>query len=248
MTVLVACGDGGSPGTGGSTLEGATWVLSGASIDALVGRAPGNARADLTFEGGRAGGRAACNTYSGSYKVGGDALSFEDFAMTEMACEEPLMALETAYLSALAKVTGYSVSGGVLTLTGGAADLTFDKEVPPKALPLTGTTWRLEAIASGDAVSSTIAGTDATLTLADDGTASGNATCNTFSGSYEVNGGDLMFGPLDTTKMACTEIGASTQEQQVLAALAATRRFAIEGDQLTLSAESGAMLVTYRGA
>jgi heat shock protein HslJ len=249
VAILVGCGNGGpSPGAGGGTIEGITWVLNRASIDALVEHAPGNARADLTLEKGRAGGRAACNSYSGGYTVVGDALSFEAFAVTEMACEEPLMALETAYLTALAKVTGYSVDAGVLVLTGGPGDLTFDREVKPEPLPLTGTTWHLESIAHGDAVSSTIAGTDATLTLANDGTASGNATCNTFSGSYEVSGVDLTFGSLATTEIGCTGTGETEQEQQVLGALAATRTFAIEGDRLTLSAEDGAMLLMYRGA
>jgi heat shock protein HslJ len=246
-SVLVACGeDGPSPGTGADAIEGVTWVLSGASMDALVEDAPENARADLTFEAGSAGGSAACNSYSGAYEVDGNTLSFQDFAVTEMGCEEPFMAIESAYLSALVKVTGYTLSGGALTLTGGPVILMFDTEPPPEPLPLTGTTWRLESIVSGDGVSSTIAGTKATLVMEDDGSASGNATCNTFSGSYEADDGGLVFGPLATTKLACNKMGAAQQEQQVLAALAATGTFVIEGDQLTLSAESGEMLLTYR--
>ena len=76
----------------------------------------------------------------------------------------------------------------------------------------------------------------------------GNATCNTLSGSYEVDGETLTFGPLATTQMACTEMGASEQEAAVLAGLEATRSFAIEGDVLTLAGEDGAMLLQYRGA
>ncbi len=37
--------------------------------------------------------------------------SFESFAVTEMACDEPLMALESAYLTALGHVTGFGVEG-----------------------------------------------------------------------------------------------------------------------------------------
>ncbi|MGZ8570886.1 MAG: META domain-containing protein [Actinomycetota bacterium] len=254
LTLLVACGEDdptdtpGGSGAGGS-LEGVTWVLGDASIEALVGQVPDDARVDLALEDDRAGGSAACNTYSGGYTVDGDALSFEDFAVTQMACAEELMALETAYLGALGSVTTFAVSDGVLTLTGTDTDteLVYDEEQPPEPLPLTGTTWSLESIASGDAVSTTIAGMQATLVLAEDGTASGNATCNTFSASYEVDGETLTFGPLATTQMACTEMGASEQEAAVLTALEATRSFAIDGDVLTLGGDNGAMLLQYRG-
>ncbi len=256
MALLPACAHDaspaapGSPSTGGGTgaLEGVTWVLSDASMSALAAGAPADARVDLTFEGERVHGSAACNSYSGGLRLAGTALSFEAFATTQMACAPPLMELETAYLGAMADVTGYSVDGSTLTLTGGPTDLTFDAEIPAPPLALTGTSWRLESIVSGDSVSSTIAGTEATLILSDGGTASGNATCNQLSGTYETSGESLTFGPLATTKMACTVDGASEQEHQVLTALAATRSFAIDGDQLTLSDESGAALLTYRGA
>ena len=101
------------------------------------------ARSTLAFEDGQASGRAACNSYGGAYDAGDDgSLSFEGFAVTEMACEPPLMTLESAYLEALGRSPASSVDGTAAAL-GDGTDLTFDEEVPPVALPLVGTTWTL---------------------------------------------------------------------------------------------------------
>ena len=247
--VVAACAEAGTTGPGGGArLDGVTWVLSDASIAALVADAPPGGRVDLTFDDDQAGGRAACNIYGGDVQIDGDAITIGALSMTEMACEEPLMALEAAYMTALAEVRTYSIGEGTLTLSGGDMDdLTFEAEEPGEPLPLIGTEWSLVSIAQGDAVSSTIAGTEVTLTLGDDGTASGGASCNRFSGSYEVDGSGLTFGPLATTKMSCAEDGVMEQEQQVLAALEATRSFTIDGAQLTLSDGDGAMLLGFSG-
>ena len=154
----------------------------------LVDEIPAGAVVTLVFEDGQASGRAACNSYGGAYDAGDDgSLSFEGFAVTQMACEPELMTLESAYLEALGTVTGFAVDGK-LTLHGDGIDLTFDEEVPPVALPLVGTTWTLTTIASGDAVSSVLNGTEVTAEFTADGTVSGSAGCNRYSGSYTWTG------------------------------------------------------------
>jgi heat shock protein HslJ len=97
-------------------------------------------------------------------------------------------------------------------------------------------------------VSSTVAGTEVSLDLADDGRASGTAGCNRFSGGYEVDGDSLSFGPLAATKMFCGEDGVMEQEQRVFAALEATRSFTIDGSALTFVDEGGAMLLAFDGS
>jgi heat shock protein HslJ len=52
-------------------------------------------------------------------------LSFEPLAVTEMACDGPVMAVESAYLGALSNVSGYQISDAGLALTGGDVALTF---------------------------------------------------------------------------------------------------------------------------
>jgi heat shock protein HslJ len=86
------------------------WTLDRSSIADLVGEVPLNASITITFEDGQASGQAACNSYGGAYDAGDDgALSFEGFAVTEMACEPELIALESAYLQKLADVTGFGM-------------------------------------------------------------------------------------------------------------------------------------------
>jgi heat shock protein HslJ len=61
------------------------------------------------------------------------------------------------------------------------------------------------------------------------GRASGSAGCNSFSGSYQASEGRLEFGPLATTRMACTP-DIMEQEQRFLAILAATRSISRYGN------------------
>lgn len=247
---LVACADAGggsgSTGTDPEALVGHGWALDQASTAALVDEVPPGANVTLAFEDGRASGRAACNSYGGAYDAGDDgSLSFEGFAVTEMGCEPGLMTLESAYLEALGAVTGFRVDGK-LTLHGEGMDLTFDEEVPPVALPLVGTTWTLTTIASGDAVSSVLNGTEVTAEFTADGTVSGSAGCNRYSGSYTWTSDQLSFSALASTKMACAD-DVMAQESAFLTSMGEVASFAIEGAQLTVSDASGAMLLGFDG-
>jgi heat shock protein HslJ len=176
--VLVACADDGGGSTdGGSTdpaaIEGIEWSLDRGSIASLISDAPQDAVVTIEFEDREVGGRAACNSYGGAYQARNDgSIAFEAFSVTEMACDEPLMALESAYLAALGQVTGFNVEGD-LTLAGGDVTLRFNAVPAPEPLPLVGTAWTLTTIASGDTVSSTIAGTDTTAELTVEGSIAG---------------------------------------------------------------------------
>jgi heat shock protein HslJ len=223
-------------------------VLQSSSIDELVADAPADARVDVVFSAGEIAGQSACNRYGGPYEVDGSSISFGDLFSTNMACEQSLMDIESAYLSALGDVDAYEVSADELVLTGGDVRLAFDAEAAPEPLPLVGTAWSLEAVGSGvDAVSSPIAGTQVTLELQDDGSASGSGGCNQFNTSYETDGATISFGPVGSTQMAC-EQGVMEQEAAVLGALESAATFEIVGDLLTLSDADGGFLVSYRGA
>jgi len=253
LLTLLACASNDSAGdaTTGGDLTGVTWVLDHASMMTLVDTVPTGARIDIRFDGAEVQGRAACNSYGGGYEADAStgALSFSDLASTQMACDPPLMDLESAYLGAIGDVTGYQVTGNQtgLVLTGGTAALTFTPEAPAEALPLEGTAWTLTTIATPDsqAVSSTIAGTKVTAQF-DAGAVSGSAGCNTYHGTYETSDGSLTFGPLSATRKMC-EQDVSTQEEQFLAAFDATASFTIDGDQLSLSDDAGQMLLQFSG-
>ncbi|RIK16371.1 MAG: hypothetical protein DCC52_17750 [Chloroflexi bacterium] len=75
-------------------------------------------------------------------------------------------------------------------------------------------------------------------------TPSGNAGCNNYNGSYQVDGATLQVGPLGSTRMFCeTPQGVMDQEAQFLAALQNSATYDISNDILTIRDASGAMQV-----
>jgi heat shock protein HslJ len=257
MFVLPACADEGVVGSGARStdpadLVGVVWRLDDPSMAALADDVPDTAVVSLGFADGQASGRSACNSYVGGYTAEDDgSLSFDAIGGTEMACEAPLMSLESVYLSALGAVTSFSItsspSGSTLELVGEEGTLSFFEEVPPQPLPLVGTTWTLDSVYAGDAVSSTIAGTRTTMVLADDGSLSGSAGCNTYSGTYTLDGDALTVGALATTKMACAD-DVMAQEAAFLAGMQGVAASSIEGSRLTLADGSGAPLLGFIGS
>lgn len=72
-----------------------------------------------------------------------------------------------------------------------------------------------------------------------EGRASGNSSCNRFSGPYVLSGDSLGFGALISTKMACIDSVLNAQEVAFLGALEQTRRWRMAGDTLVLSGSGG---------
>jgi heat shock protein HslJ len=214
-----------------------SWVLVEGSHDGQPIAPPAGSSVTLNIDGTEIGGTSACNHYGGTMERDGGSITIGALSMTEMACDEPIMALESAYLAALASVTAATRAGDTLTLTGPGTELAFEI-VPPEAdAELTGTAWVLESLVSGDAVSSVMG--EATLTLADDGTLSGSTGCRSFSGDYEADGTTLVIGDLAVDLRACDETNAA-QDEAVLAVLGSDPTFTIEGARLSLrDAESG---------
>ncbi|HEX5949832.1 MAG TPA: META domain-containing protein [Actinomycetota bacterium] len=246
--VLSACADEPPPRGPDSEpeLEGVTWILDASSIDALEAGAPGDARATVRLEGGEAGGTAACNLYGGSYEVGGaGAISIRVEGMTEMACDEPVMALEAAFVDAIGLVTSFRFDGEALVLEGGGAALRFTAE---RALPLEGTAWRLDGIAgNGDTVSSVLAGTEITATFDTEGKVAGSGGCNGYGAPYTVDGNAVQIGEIAATQMACAP-DVSAQETAFFDALGRAATIRIEGSTLTLHDASGGFLLSFVAA
>jgi heat shock protein HslJ len=102
--------------------EGLEWVLEAyldeGSLRDIASESPPPATVTLRLQDGMASGTAGCNDYSGAYEIGPETLTFADeFALTMMMCDEPLMAVEQAYLALLPTVAGWTVDGYTLTLT-----------------------------------------------------------------------------------------------------------------------------------
>ena len=61
-------------------------------------------------------GNTGCNSFFGKYALDLYALSFSDIASTEMACDQPIMDIENAFLNALRDTGSYEIENSVLTL------------------------------------------------------------------------------------------------------------------------------------
>ena len=108
---LAACGS--DDGAESIDLTGTTWVLTELDGEPL----PDGVTVDLTFDGERVAGSSGCNQYSSAATFEDGAVSVEPaIASTMMACEQPAMDVEMAYLTALAEVTNYTVEGTTLVL------------------------------------------------------------------------------------------------------------------------------------
>lgn len=253
--LLAACtsGGGGTPapsgapgGAAGSAptaadLDGRTFVVTGTQGYDIV---PGS-QIVLTFGDGRLGIQAGCNQMGGDYRITDGTLAIGTMMMTEMACEEPLMA-QDAFISAFLVGATLVLDGDNLSLANGGVTLTAtDKAVALPDLPLDGTTWVVDGLIMGDAVASMPMGVTATLELVG-GQVNVNAGCNRGGGSAEVGDSTIRFGPIATTKMACDETAMGV-EDHVLRVLTGEVTWSIDAGSLTLVAADGAGL-TAKGA
>jgi heat shock protein HslJ len=157
--------------------------------------------------------------------------------MTEMACPEPRMAQDQWLVEFLESDPTLALDGDNLTLTSDDTTITLlDSEVAEPDLTLTGQTWTLTSLISGDAVSSVPMGVVATLAFGDDGGVDVNPGCNSGGGSYSVDADSISFGDIATTRMACH--GSAMQvEEAVLEVLSRDGlTFSIDANVLTIMA------------
>jgi heat shock protein HslJ len=103
-SVRVHLGDREFLGCGGEAIEllaGRTWTVASIDGTTVAGPAP---TLEFLAEGGAAG-FGGCNRWMSPATLTGEGLTFERAASTMMACPEPAMRAERAFLDALAKVT-----------------------------------------------------------------------------------------------------------------------------------------------
>jgi heat shock protein HslJ len=197
---------------------------------------------------GKLSGFSGCNRYSGRYTTSASKITISDLAMPLMACPEPAMRTESAYVDALESAKRYSVESGTLTLKGrlGRTLLTFAVQ----SQSLAGTSWNVTGYNNGkQAVVSVLAGTKLTAEFGKDGGLSGSAGCNSYSGPVKATPPKITIGPLGSTKKSCpTPEGVMTQEAAYLAALESAATYRLEGRKLELRTEGGAIAVTLQQA
>ncbi len=258
VVALAAACSGGSSSDGASDaasdvaaldLTGSWQLASGTTADgeiALVEAAP--VTLDVA-EDGTVSGRSACNQYSGSVTIDGSSVTFSPFASTMMACEESVMAVESAYLIAMGSVESGSRDGDALTLEGPDVELVFAATsaaaTSTEALDMTGS-WLLASGTTADGEIALVEAAPVTMDVAEDGTVSGRSACNQYSGSATIDGSSVTFGPFASTMMAC-EDAVMAVESAYLMAMGAVESGARNGDELILTGPSIELTFTAAG-
>lgn len=151
-------------------------------------------------------GTAGCNRAMGRVTTTGTAVTFGPLATTRMLCDAPRMAQEAALLKALSGTLKAQFTGSTLVLTGPSATVTLSRT----AGVATGTAQSSVAAApytlkqvNGQAAPKT--SKPVTLML-DGGRIGGSDGCNSYGGSYRMEGSQLVLtSPLISTMMACAE-------------------------------------------
>lgn len=260
LTALVLAGGAGAQSVSAPLeLTRANWTLTGLTDGGrLVTPDAGTARPTLRFDGRVAAGTTGCNTYRAPYVLRGDVLRFGGLATTRRACPGSAGALEARFVNLLKGVTGYRLSGPVLTLLAGQNDrLVFSPGGAAEASGAPSTTrpapTRPEASVNidgswtliGGTALRPLAGNAPNLTLAA-GRVSGSGGCNRLSGTVRVRGDTLTFGSIAATRMACVP-AVNVQEQTFLTVLGTPGlRASVQGLLLTLTTPGDRTLVFRR--
>ncbi len=231
-----------------SGLEGVLWVLqtyvdaSGDTVEVLP-----DTHSTAEFQEGKLAGTAGCNQYFGAYQQDGNALTVAVGGTTMMACPDPVMAQEQAYLSALGSSATFEISEDQLTIANakGAVVLTYAVDQPPA---LTGTDWQLLSYNNGKGgLVSSLATELITAVFGDDDIVTGFAGCNNYQATYEVDGDSIAIGPAAATRKMCAEPqNVMEDEAGYLQALERAATFEIKDGQLTMYDEDGTRQLVYK--
>ncbi len=112
------------------------------------------------------------------------------------------------------------------------------------AMPLTNTYWQLEVVA-GEEVPETGSEQKAHILFLDDGRVTGYSGCNQYMGNYRVEGENLLFDSMSSTRMACDD---NLIEELLFAAFAKTVGVYLEGTELRLLGEDGEELAVFEAS
>ncbi|MFN8623662.1 MAG: META domain-containing protein [Chloroflexota bacterium] len=124
----------------------------------------------------------------------------------------------------------------ILLVAGGS--LAFTQTTAVDLATLQAAPWTLSEL-DGQTVAATAG---ITAAFAEDGSLTGSAGCNTFSGTYTLSGSSLTVGPLAATRKAC-EQAVMDDENLFLDLLQNATTWAIDGGSLTITAADGGTLV-----
>ena len=198
-------------------------------------------------EEGRVGGSSGCNSYGTSYTVDGNLIEFgEEMIGTLMACPDPVMEQERAYLEVLGAAATFEIVDDELTLFDPNENALARYQAVSQ--DLAGTSWEVISYNTGtQAVTSVIIGTEITAEFSEDGTLSGNASCNQYSATYETDGDTISIGPAVMTEIFCSEPeGVMDQESRYLVALETAEIYKVQGLNMEMRTSEGSLVASFK--
>jgi heat shock protein HslJ len=227
------------------SLTGVIWNLTSLNGQPLL---PTTSITAEFSEDGTVGGSSGCNNYNAVYETDGSSITINSSpaAMTLMACPEPIMEQERAYLEALSAAATYEVSADSLSLFDADGNLVAVFEVVSQ--DLAGSSWEVISYNNGrGGVTSVIIGTEITAEFGETGELTGFSGCNNYFGPYETDGETISMGPFGTTRKACLELeGVMQQEGEYLAALETAATYSIDGMTMNMRTAEGSTVANFR--
>ncbi|TDU90968.1 heat shock protein HslJ [Kribbella voronezhensis] len=231
---LSGCGD--ESGTGGSTLQGKSYLSTAVTENGKPKQLAPKTRIQLQFlPDGRLSANAGCNSM-GADKVttSGGRLGVKDLTITDMGCDAPRHAQDDWLSKLLTSGPTWKLTGDKLKLSSGTTVISLvDRATAVPDLPLDGTKWTLDTVVSGETASHSMDADKVHFTISGE-RVTGSTGCNDFQGIVSHTGDKLTFGELGTTRRACTG-DAATLEKTVLDALKGDVVYDISSGNLQLS-------------
>lgn len=128
--------------------------------------------------------------------------------------------------------------------TGSIIRLAAPEGIPGVGAGLENTPWSLVSFGAPGAETPLIEGSMITLLLAD-GQAGGFGGCNSYGGTYQVEGNNISFGGITSTLVACATESVTEQEQRYIQALQSANSYELEGNQLRITYDDGEGLLVF---
>ena len=201
------------------------------------------------FGDGRMEGFAGCNQVSARYirdTVGAGAIAIGRIDTGRRACDPSAAAAEERVLQVLQAVSSFIIIADTMRMSGSGGTLNF-RAIAEKD----GAGGGSGGAAAGGGAPAALLGTrwvgaEGTsdpraaprLEFADEGRLTGSTGCNSISGQWRVENGEIRFSALAVTKRMCVGEGGEI-EKRFLAAFSEQSRGVREGDRLVVISPSG---------
>jgi heat shock protein HslJ len=225
LSFAVACSP--TPSTSPTvSLVDTSWTVATINGGAVIPNAPPT----IAFSSDkRVSGTTGCNQYSALFSTEGNRITIGALTATEIGCEGAHAAQEGAFLKGLDGAATWQVTEGAALEIGGAATIVAEAGIAASAPPpspggaLAGAAWNLAEMGG----TADFAHIVPTIEFRADGTVTGFAGCNTYTGTFTADGGTLALGPLATTKIFCPR-PAGAVESEYLNALSGVTTWEID--------------------